>query len=158
MKRSQQNSTESTLKLHQTSVIAALMRGATVTEATKQADVDRSTYYVWLKSDANFAAELDRAKREQAESMRAQLRGLADTAIATLREILTGKDVAPAVRLKAALSVLQGTGALEPETIGKTDPQVPQPPRLIVNFLEPKNQDPYLPQEISDNGNNGNSR
>lgn len=123
MARNRQNSTESTLTPQQASVIAALVRGATVTEATKQAEVDRSTYYLWLKSDANFVAEVNRAKQEQAESMRAQLRGLVDTAIATVRETLTAKDVAAAVRLKAALSVLQSTGGLEPETIGKTDPE-----------------------------------
>jgi hypothetical protein len=37
--------------------------------------------------------------------------------------MLTGKDVPAGVRLRAALAVFQGTGALEPEAPGKTDPR-----------------------------------
>jgi hypothetical protein len=36
--------------------------------------------------------------------------------------MLTRKDMPAGVRLKAALSVLHGTGILEPEPLGKTDP------------------------------------
>jgi hypothetical protein len=65
-------------------------------------------------------AELNRAKKEQAEVLRSQLRGLSDSALATLREMLTEKEVPAGVRLKAALSVLQSIGMLEPESIGST--------------------------------------
>ena len=125
MGRTQQKSTESTAELgpQQAEVIAALMRGATVTDATKQANVDRTTFYFWLRSDATFQAELNRARREQIDAMRAQLRGLADTAVSTVREMLNGADVPAGVRLKAALAVLQSVGTLEPEPIGKVDPQ-----------------------------------
>lgn len=99
------------------------MRGATVTDATKQANVERTTFYLWLRSDANFQAELNRARQEHMDAMRAQLRGLADTAVSTVREMLSGADVPAGVRLKAALAVLQSVGTLEPEPIGKTDPQ-----------------------------------
>ena len=44
------------------------------------------------------------------DAMRAQLRGLADTAVSTVREMLTGMDVPAGVRLKAALAVLQSVG------------------------------------------------
>ena len=125
MRANQQTSTESTpeLSAQQADVIAALMRGATVTDATKQANVDRTTFYLWQRADANFQAELNRAKKEQADAMRAQLRGLADTAVSTVREMLSGADVPPGVRLKAALAVLGSVGTLEPEPAGKTDPQ-----------------------------------
>ena len=124
MRQTQQNSTQSTVALapQQAEVIVALVGGATVTDATKQASVDRGTFYLWLKSDANFQAELNRARREQADAMRAQLRGLADTAVSTVREMLTGADVPAGVRLKAALAVLQSIGTLEPERIGETGP------------------------------------
>jgi AcrR family transcriptional regulator len=124
MRRNQQNSTESTAELghEQTAVIMALMGGATVTDATKQANIDRTTFYLWLRSDAIFQAELNRAKQEQMDAMRAQLRGLADTAVSTVREMLTGTDVPAGVRLKAALAVLQGVGAQDPEPIGGVDP------------------------------------
>ena len=52
-----------------------------------------------------------------------ELRGLSEPAVTTLREALTGKDVPIGVRVKVALSVLQGTGTLEPEPLGKTDPR-----------------------------------
>ena len=106
----------------QMEVITALMCGATVADATKQANVDRTTFYLWMKSDANFQAELNRAKQERKDSMRAQLRGLADKAVSTMHEMLTGMDIPAGVRLKAALAVLHSTGTLAPEQIGKTDP------------------------------------
>lgn len=119
MKTGQQSSTESTAVLgpQQADVIIALMRGATVTDATKQANVDRTTFYLWMKSDANFQAELNRAKQEQMDAVRARLRGLADTAVSTIEEMLTDKDVPPGVRLRAALAVLLGSDTLE--DIGK---------------------------------------
>jgi hypothetical protein len=125
MRTRQQNSTDSTVALgpEQTAVIMALMAGATVTDATRQANVDRTTFYLWLKSDSGFQAELNRAKREQMDAMRAQLQSLADTAVSAVREMLNGPDVPAGVRLKAALAVLQSVGTLEPEPIGKVDPQ-----------------------------------
>jgi hypothetical protein len=56
------------------------------------------------------------------DAMRAQLRGLADTEVSTVRDMLTGTDVPAGVRLKAALAVLQSVGTLEPEAIGWVDP------------------------------------
>jgi hypothetical protein len=96
MRRNPQKSTESTPEIEpeQAEVITALVRGATITDATRRANVDRSTFYLWLKSDAAFEAELNRAKRE----------------------------VPPGVRLRAAIAVLQSVGTMEPEEIGETDP------------------------------------
>jgi AcrR family transcriptional regulator len=111
----QQNSTESTrgLRPHQAEVIAALMHGATVTDAAERANVDRTTFYLWLRSDSKFQAELDRARQEQTDAMRARLRGLAAMAVSTLEEMLTDMNVPPGVRLKAALAILQGTDTLD---------------------------------------------
>lgn len=136
MRTNQQNSTKSTATLtqQQWEMIAALVRGATVTDATKQANVDRTTFYLWLKSDATFVAELNRAKQEQTDAIRAQLRGLADTAMATLREMLIGAEISPGVRLKAALSVLQSLGSLEPEPIGKTEPDQVETEQFLDSF------------------------
>jgi hypothetical protein len=137
MKRNQQHSTESTTELaqHQAEVITALMRGASVTDATRQANVDRTTFYLWIKSDAVFQAELNRAKQEQAEAMRAQLRGLADAAVSTVREMLMGADVPAGVRLKAALAVLQATGTLEAQEGGTTDPEDIERDQKTKSFL-----------------------
>lgn len=139
MKQRQQNSTESTAALvpQQTEVIMALVRGATVTDATKQANIDRTTFYLWLKSDANFLAELNRAKKEHTDAMRAQMRELADTAVSTVREMLTRADVPAGVRLKAALAVLQSVGTLQPEPIGKIDPQQIESDLFFMDRLNP---------------------
>src|SRR3954452_7732458 len=102
MRQARQNSTESTkLSSQQVQVITALVKGGNVTDATKEADVDRTTFYLWLRSDPAFHAELNRAKLEQVQLMRAQLRGLADMAVSTIREMLTGSQIAPGVRLRA---------------------------------------------------------
>ena len=137
MKRNQQHSTKSTPELapHRADVIAALMRGASVTDATREANVDRTTFYLWLKSDAAFQAELNRAKQEQAEAMRAQLRGLADAAVSTVREMLTGADIPAGVRLKAALTVLQAMGTLEPQEGATTDPEDIERDQKTKSFL-----------------------
>ena len=137
MKRNQQHSTKSTPELapHRADVIAALMRGASVTDATRQANVDRTTFYLWIKSDAVFQAELNRAKQEQAEAMRAQLRGLADAAVSTVREMLTGADIPAGVRLKAALTVLQAMGTLEPQEGATTDPEDIERDQKTKSFL-----------------------
>jgi AcrR family transcriptional regulator len=100
-----QKSTESTLATEQAEVIASLVSGATVTAATKAAGVGRSTFYLWMKSDADFVAELNRAQKERETAVRAQLDSLADAALDALREMLD-PDTPPAVRLKAALQIL----------------------------------------------------
>ena len=65
MKEIRQNSTESTAQLtaKKTEVILAFVRGATASDATRQADIDRRHVpYLWLRSDEAFLAELNRAK------------------------------------------------------------------------------------------------
>lgn len=133
MNRNQQNSTESTTALtpkrttaltpKQSAVIAALARGENVTNAAKEADVDRTSYYLWLKTKPHFVAELNRAEEEHRQAMRAQFQQLGDKAISTIQEILTENGTPPGIRLKAALAVLQGLGTLEPEEPGEIDPQ-----------------------------------
>ena len=58
-KDTQQNSTDSTLNPKQIEVIEALASGASVSETTKGAGVDRSTIYLWRnKSRANPSLHL----------------------------------------------------------------------------------------------------
>ncbi len=100
----------------QEKVIAALVAGRTKTEAAIEAEIDRSTIYRWLREDAVFVAELNRAKLEQREAFEAEFRGLASCAFDTIRDLLTDTKVPPATRLKAALAVVQGTVDMKPET------------------------------------------
>ena len=108
-----QNSTDSTLEPKQIEVIEALAGGASVTDAAKRAGVDRTTIYHWTKTSSDFETQLALARRECADTMRARLRELADHALRIVRETMTGPEISPAVRLKAALSVLQSLGALK---------------------------------------------
>ena len=108
-----QNSTDSTLEPKQLEVIEALASGASVTDAAKRAGVDRTTIYHWRKASSDFETQLALARRECADTLRARLRELADDALKTVRETMTSPEISPAVRLKAALSVLHSLGALE---------------------------------------------
>ena len=65
-----------------------------------------------------FVAELNRARAEQRESIRAEMRGLATAAVQTVRELIESPETPPAVRLRAALAVLQ---SVESEPLGPTD-------------------------------------
>jgi hypothetical protein len=105
-------STKSTLNTQRFEVIQALVGGATVTSATKAAGVDRSTFYLWMKSDPEFVAELNCAQKERETAMRAQLHSLVDAAVEALQEMLAPELDAPsAVRLKAALEIIARSGA-----------------------------------------------
>src|ERR671918_1254153 len=104
----QQNSTHpGGLSLSQIAVIAAISSGATITEAALKAGIDRSTIHLWLKQDAVFVAELNRAKLEQLEALHSSLRSLAGEATRTLLELLTASETPPAIRLREAIAVIQ---------------------------------------------------
>jgi hypothetical protein len=74
----------------------------------------------WLHDDPEFMAELNRVKLYRAERLRADLRSLTADAMATLRELVTSPDVAPSVRLRASLAILQAADVLKPDAIGPT--------------------------------------
>ena len=109
-----------TLAPAQRLALNALIGGATMTDAARAAGVDRSTVYRWLDGVPGFVAELNRGRLEQAQTLRAELRGLATDAVRTLRELVTSDATGEAVRLRAALAVLQAVGADTPEAIGPT--------------------------------------
>jgi hypothetical protein len=73
----------------------------------------------WLRGDPEFIAELNRVRSYRVERLRSDVRSLASDAMATLRELISGPDVPPAVRLKACLAVLQAADAISPEQIGR---------------------------------------
>jgi hypothetical protein len=93
--------------------------GATIAAAAEAAGVSRPTVYAWIDHVPAFAAALNRARAEQHEAIRAELRGLMTSAVRTLRELVESPAIPPAVRLRAALAVLESVGS---EPIGPTDP------------------------------------
>jgi hypothetical protein len=100
--------------------IGALLAGSTVTDAAKSAGVSRATVHRWLAGDPDFMAAYNMARREAAEALRQRLRGMGHEAVEALRELLTDRDTPPAVRLRAAMEVLQ-VAASPPG--GPTDPR-----------------------------------
>lgn len=121
MRHNSTDSTEEELSPQQNALITALLEGKSVAAAAAAIGIHRTTFYVWRQSDPGFRTELNRRLEEQAETMRAQLRALADDAVSTVREMLTGDEVLPMVRLRAALAVLSTLGILEPQATGSTD-------------------------------------
>jgi hypothetical protein len=126
MRTTLQKSTESTIREltpKQNQVINVLAHGSSVTNAATQGEVDRTTIYQWMRRDALFVAELNRALEDRRDVSRAQLGELASEASNVVSDLLKGEDTPAAVRLKTALCVLQAVGALSSRAIGRTDPE-----------------------------------
>jgi hypothetical protein len=106
----------------QVRVLAALLGGAAPSAAAEQAGVNRGTLYRWL-NDPDFCAALNRAKLEHRAQVRGELRGLAATAVKTLRDLLEDTTRASSLRVKIALGVLKALGVAGAEEIGPTRPE-----------------------------------
>jgi hypothetical protein len=74
----------------------------------------------WLQDDPEFIAGLNRAKSFRRDRLRADVLSLASDAMATLRELVSGPDVPPSVRLRASLAILDAANALKAEELGPT--------------------------------------
>jgi hypothetical protein len=75
--------------------VVALAGGATVTAAAESAGVSRPTVYAWLDGLPEFVAELNRARAEARDAIRAELCSLAVDAVAAMRELITSKETPP---------------------------------------------------------------
>jgi hypothetical protein len=120
----QQNATEaeaSSLTPNQLKAIEALMRGASISGAAAAAGVDRTTVHRWLRDDVEFLAAYNAARRDLADGIQGELRGLAGDAVRTIRKVMRSPKSPAAVRLKAALTVLETMGGMVTESIGPTD-------------------------------------
>ncbi len=97
---------------------------------------DPETAAEWLRDDPEFIAALNRAKSFRRERLRADVRSLASDAMATLRELVSGPDVPPSVRLRACLAILQAADALNVEEIGPTSAEGVQAELDDKRFIE----------------------
>ena len=95
--------------------IAAISNGASLTAAAALVGVHRNTVNYWRRSNEFFRAALLHAQYDRALLHREHAEALADTALTTVREILTNKDAAPSVRLRAALAILETASTPPPE-------------------------------------------
>lgn len=82
-----------------------------------------------FRDDPEFVAERNRVKTVRRERLRAEILSMASDAVATLRELASGPDVPPAVRLRASLAILQAADAMKAETIGPTSAEAIQAER-----------------------------
>jgi hypothetical protein len=96
-----------------------LLAGAETDEADV-ADFESEAVADWLRDDPEFIAGVDRAKSFRRERLRADVLSLASNAMATLRELVSGPDVPPSVRLRASLAILDAANALKAEELGPT--------------------------------------
>jgi hypothetical protein len=84
------------------------------------ADCESEAAAGWLGDDPEFFASLNRASSYRIERLRADVRSLASDAVATLRELISGPDVPPAVRLRASLAILEANAALTADAFDPT--------------------------------------
>ncbi|HEY3836359.1 MAG TPA: SEC-C metal-binding domain-containing protein [Bryobacteraceae bacterium] len=91
----------------QLKVIEALSSGVTVTQAARDAGVHRNTINYWRRNLRAFRDALADAQYDRALYFREQLEGLTGLAIQAVRDLLADPKTSPAVRLKAALAVIQ---------------------------------------------------
>jgi hypothetical protein len=73
-----------------------------------------------LRDDPEFIARLNLAKSFRRDRLRADVLSLASAAMATLRELVSGPDISPSIRLRASLAILDAANALKAEELGPT--------------------------------------
>ena len=86
-------------------VLALIAAGSTIAAAAAAAGVHRNTVGNWMRSPV-FRRALADAQYDKAASWREQAESLASAALDTIRATLTDASAPAAVRLKAALSIL----------------------------------------------------
>jgi transposase-like protein len=95
----------SQLLLTQSQAIAALAMGRNISSAARIAGVHRSTVHDWLTQPA-FQSALAEAQHQYFDLHQDELREIAALALDTIRQLLENAELPPALRLRAALAVL----------------------------------------------------
>jgi hypothetical protein len=116
---SQNVTLSTTISPAQELAVAALVGGATVTEAAKRAGVSRETVSRWAHRDPEFIAALQNARAETAAEVRCALEALGRRSVAALREVLE-RAITPVTKLKVACAVLKMLGADRAEPVAPT--------------------------------------
>jgi transposase-like protein len=101
----------------QLNALAALLGGASITDAATAAGVQRQTVHEWLRQ-AQFVIVLNTGRAELWELQQNALRALGDKANAVLDTAMDSDDAG--VALKAALGVARAIAALGPPHGPKT--------------------------------------
>lgn len=121
----------STLSPLQSQVAAALAAGQTISAAARAAGIHRSTIHNWLQNEPDFRREFDTIRQENLENTRDQLAALQTSALAALQSLLEDPETSAAVRLRAALAILQRQSwtVNQPLPTPAQQPQEPATPR-----------------------------
>ena len=91
----------------QAQVVAILAEGHSITAAARQASIHRSTIYHWLQHSPDFKTTVEDAQQEYLATLSDEMRDLSASALRALRGVLDNPETHDAIRLKAALAVLQ---------------------------------------------------
>jgi transposase-like protein len=98
------------LDTRQMHAIELYARGSTDSEVATELGVERSTVWRWRTQDRNFRSTLRRVHAEVSGAGAARLEGLVEKALDVIASTLADERVSPAVRLRAAESVLARSG------------------------------------------------
>jgi hypothetical protein len=115
-----------TLSTVQLDAIAFLAAGNSIVAVSHETGVHRATIHNWLKLP-EFHQLLDQSRRDHLAHLRSRLGQLAEIAFDTIRHTLTDPAVSPAVKLKAALAVIdrplfpKPTDAAPPQEVDELD-------------------------------------
>jgi uncharacterized protein YchJ/transposase-like protein len=96
-------------------VLVATAAGANLHLAARAAGVHRTTLYVWQKEDPEFAAALRNAREARSQEAIEGIHQLHHQALSTLSQTLNDPSVSPALRLRAAIFILNTTTAAAPK-------------------------------------------
>lgn len=93
------------LNIRQDRFLKALLEAPSVDLACKQAGINRTTGYKYLKDDV-FLTEYRKLRREAMQQVTARLQKTSEQAVTVLQEIMVDSDNSPNARVQAAKNVL----------------------------------------------------
>ncbi len=132
-------------------VICALSSGATITAAAEAAGIHRNTIVNWRRNSPPFQHAFAHAQYDRALFFREKTEGLVDLAFQTLQAILVDPGTPAAVRLKAALAIIN-TASTPPEPAKRVGIDIEKivthrtPPQAITeDQLGPAPEEPAQP-------------
>jgi hypothetical protein len=110
-------SPDPTLTPQQHQVISLLADGHSIIGAAAAAGISRNTIRNWRRCVPAFARELEFATREQALAWHEQALLLALIATKTISDILNDPEASPALRLRAAITILKMAADPQPKPL-----------------------------------------
>jgi hypothetical protein len=110
-------SPDPTLTPQQHQVISLLADGHSIIGAAVAAGISRNTIRNWRRCVPAFARELEFATREQALVWHEQALLLAPIATKTISDILNDPEASPALRLRAAITILKMAADPKPKPL-----------------------------------------